>query len=135
MGFVVSIASAARSFLYLKSMKAWYKKKKKKKRHEFGFFTQPSKLLSLLLSSIYNLYIFTQTFKDQNVLSDNDPPSTILLRVLVSQQKREVFVIKLSGYLLQVLPVRVPYCNISSCFDSSIETGDRPASTGPKGGF
>ena len=43
-GFVLSIASAARSFLYLETMNAWYKKKKKKKkkRHEFGFFTQPS---------------------------------------------------------------------------------------------
>ena len=78
--------------------------------HEFGFFTQPFKLLSLLLSLIYNLYIFT-TFWDQSVWSDNDPPCTISIRVLVSYYKREVFVIESRGYLLQVSPVRVPDCN------------------------
>ena len=78
--------------------------------HEFGFFTQPSKLLSLLLVQ-YTIFISLPTFRDQSVISDNDPPSTILIRVLVSLYKREVFAIKLKGYLLQVLPVRVPDCN------------------------
>ena len=62
--------------------------------HEFGFFTQPPKLLSLLLVQSI-IFISLSTFEDQSVLSDNDPPYTILIRVLVSQYKREAVVIKL----------------------------------------
>ena len=50
--------------------------------HEFGFFTQPSKLLSLLLI-LSTIFISLSTFGDQSVLSDNDPPYKILIRVLV----------------------------------------------------
>ena len=84
--------------------------------HEFGFFTQPFKLLSLNIKfNLPSLYLY-RAFKDQSVFSDNDPPYTVLIRVLVSSYKREVFVIKLRGYLLQVLPVRVPDCNTSVLF-------------------
>ena len=62
--------------------------------HEFGFLTQPSKLLSLLLIQS-TIFIPLPRFRDQGVLSDNDPPYTIPIRVLVSSYKREVFVIKL----------------------------------------
>ena len=51
--------------------------------HEFGFFTQSSKLLSLLLVQS-TIFISLPTFEGQSVLSDNDPPYTILIRVLVS---------------------------------------------------
>ena len=79
-------------------------------RHEFGFFTQPSKLPSLLLSLIYNLYTFTN-IQGTECLSDNDPLYPILIRTLVSWYNREAFVFKLRGYLLPILPVRVPDCN------------------------
>src|ERR1700761_3191106 len=70
-----------------------------------------SKLLSLLLVQS-TTFISLPTFRDQSVLSDNDPPCTILIRILVSNYKREVFAIKTRGYLLQVSTVRVPDCNI-----------------------
>ena len=75
--------------------------------HEFGFFMQPSKLLSLLLIQS-TIFISLSTFEGQGVLRDNDPPYTILVRVLVSRYKREVFVIRIGGYLLQVLPHESP---------------------------
>src|ERR1700761_8874457 len=69
-------------------------------------------LLFKLCSLLSTIFISSPTFRDQGVLSDNDPPCTILVGVLVSRCKREVFAIKTRGYLLQVLPVRVPDCNI-----------------------
>ena len=58
--------------------------------HEFGFFTQPSKLLSFVWVTFFttkfnlqSLYLY-QYPEDQSVLSDSDPPSSILIRVLVS---------------------------------------------------
>ena len=74
---------------------------------EFGFFTQPSKLLSLLLVQS-TIFILVSTSEGQSVLRDNDPPYTILIRVLVSQYKREAVVIRIKGYLLQVLPYESP---------------------------
>src|SRR6202000_1713760 len=76
---------------------------------------QPSKLLSLLLVQS-TIFISLPTFRDQSVLSDNDPPCTILIRILVSNYKREVFAIEPRGYLLQVLPVRVSDCNTQKFF-------------------
>ena len=70
-------------------------------------------LLFKLCSLLSTIFISSPTFRDPSVLSDNDPPCTILVGVLVSKYKREVFAIKTRGYLLQVLPVRVPDCNIS----------------------
>ena len=83
--------------------------------HEFGFFTQPSKLLSLLLVQS-TIFISLSTFKGQSVLRDNDPPYRVLIRVLVSQYKREAVVIRIKGYLLQVLPYESPIVTLTSCF-------------------
>ena len=59
---------------------------------EFGFFMQPSKLLSLLLVQ-FTIFISLPCFEDQSALSSDDPPCTISIRVLISRYKREVFVI------------------------------------------
>ena len=53
---------------------------------------------------IYNLIHLT-AFKGQSVLGDKDPPYTVLIRVLVSRYKREVFVIKIE---------RLPAASITS---------------------
>jgi len=71
-GFVLSIASAARSFLYLETMNAWYKKKeekrKKKKAWDLGSSRNPLSSFIHYTFNLKTLINYISTHQDPTVL-------------------------------------------------------------------